>query len=59
MKDRDEFPMLIVANKADLEKNRQVTTIYLQQATGLGSILSFQVHIFCKIGKLPFTAVLG
>ena len=24
MKDRDEFPMLIVANKADLEKNRQV-----------------------------------
>merc|ERR1712038_1217248 len=25
VKDRDEFPMLIVANKADLEKNRQVS----------------------------------
>ena len=24
MKDRDEFPMLIVGNKADLDKNRQV-----------------------------------
>ena len=59
MKDRDEFPMLIVANKADLEKNRQVTTIYLQQTTRLGSILSFQVHIFCKMAKLPSTAVFG
>jgi len=25
VKDRDEFPMLIVGNKADLEKNRQVS----------------------------------
>jgi len=25
VKDRDEFPMLVVANKADLEKNRQVS----------------------------------
>ena len=24
VKDRDEFPMLIVGNKADLDKNRQV-----------------------------------
>ena len=30
MKDRDEFPMLIVANKADLDKNRQVDTVYFQ-----------------------------
>ena len=27
VKDRDEFPMLIVGNKADLEKNRQVRTV--------------------------------
>ena len=45
MKDRDEFPMLIVANKADLEKNRQVTTIYLQQTT------NFELPIL-KNGKI-------
>ena len=33
MKDRDEFPMLIVANKADLDKNRQVDTVYFQLAS--------------------------
>ena len=27
VKDRDEFPMLIVGNKADLEKSRQVRTL--------------------------------
>ena len=39
MKDRDEFPMLIVANKADLDKNRQVDNIYFQLA-GVNNISS-------------------
>jgi GTPase SAR1 family protein len=29
VKDRDEFPMLIVGNKADLVQKRQVSTILL------------------------------
>jgi len=38
VKDRDEFPMILVANKADLENNRQVSTEEGQE-------LARQLHI--------------
>ena len=32
VKDRDEFPMILVANKADLEGSRVVSTKYIRYA---------------------------
>lgn len=47
VKDRDEFPMLMVANKADLEHQRQVCSVVIQLL-----LLLLRLWIGCRIGLL-------